>query len=374
MPVNVVLFFTREVSLQRWDEIGIFDREVALYRRLVDQGHTVTFLTYGNTGDLAYADRLGGISVRCNRWGLPLRVYALLMPLIHRVVLRQADVLKTNQTFGSTAALRAARLWKKPLIARSGYLWSSLVHRQHGPDSSITKRSQKIEDRVLRGGNLIIVTTSAIREDILTRLPELSGRVHVVPNYVDTAQFHPNPPERSSAQRLCVVGRLSEEKNLAELIRAMQDLPVALDLIGQGPIKEELEAIAEGNKRVRFCGPKPHGDLPKLMNEYAAFVLPSLYEGHPKALIEAMACGMPIICTDVPGIREVIRHDETGWLCGTDAASLREAIETVLADGDLRTRLGNNARAYALEHYALDQIVKQEVALYRKAMGRQGKD
>ena len=87
------------------------------------------------------------------------------------------------------------------------------------------------------------------------------------------------------------------------------------------------------------------------------FILPSLYEGHPKVLIEAMACGMPIIGANTPGIREMIQHQDNGFLCGTDVKSIRKAIVTVLGDHKLRQRIGNNARKHAVTKFSLNHII-----------------
>src|SRR3546814_18364330 len=81
-----------------------------------------------------------------------------------------------------------------------------------------------------------------------------------------------------------------------------------------------------------------------MINAGRIFVLPSSYEGHPKTLLEAMACGAAVIGTDVPGIREVIEDGRTGLLCAPTAAALRDAIERLLSDEPLRRRLGGHAR------------------------------
>ena len=86
-------------------------------------------------------------------------------------------------------------------------------------------------------------------------------------------------------------------------------------------------------------------------------------EGQPRVLIEAMACGMPIIGSNVRGIRSAIEHKVTGYLCDTDAASITDAIRTVLSNPDLMRKLGANARQHALEHYALEQQARHEYEL-----------
>jgi glycosyltransferase involved in cell wall biosynthesis len=107
-----------------------------------------------------------------------------------------------------------------------------------------------------------------------------------------------------------------------------------------------------------------HGDLATHYRNASVFVLPSLYEGHPKTLLEAMSCGCAVLAADSPGIREVIRHGETGWLCGVDAMSIRAALAHLMSDAGLRMRLGQNARAFAVANFALDKIVDMELGVY----------
>ncbi|MGA1790699.1 MAG: glycosyltransferase family 4 protein, partial [bacterium] len=142
-------------------------------------------------------------------------------------------------------------------------------------------------------------------------------------------------------------------------------LDVELDIIGDGPLRKELENEAECNPRLHLLGNIANEQLPDYLRTYAAFVLPSFYEGHPKTLIEAMSCGLPVITTNVPGINNIVEHGETGWLCNTDANSLQDAILKVLSDLDLQKRLGKNARQYVLKHYSLDRAVKAELAIYQ---------
>ena len=128
--MHLVLFFTRGVSLQTWASVGSLEREIALYLRLGEKGVHVTFITYGGSGDLQYASQHDGIEILCNRWNLPPRWYERLLPFLHARILRSADVIKTNQTNGADVALRAARIWRKPLIARCGYMWSEFAQRR----------------------------------------------------------------------------------------------------------------------------------------------------------------------------------------------------------------------------------------------------
>jgi glycosyltransferase involved in cell wall biosynthesis len=100
-------------------------------------------------------------------------------------------------------------------------------------------------------------------------------------------------------------------------------------------------------------------------------VLPSYREGLPKALLEAAACGRPMIATDVPGCREIVREDETGLLVpAKDATALADAIARLTGDAALRQRLGTRARAVAEVEFAEDVVVRETLALYRELLPR----
>src|SRR5918997_1955963 len=103
--LGLILFFTRGVSLRNWDKWGMFDREVALYQRLQERGVQVSFVTYGDSRDLKYTQRLPGINILCNQWKLPYSVYERLLPLLYAPRLQRCDIVKTIQTPGSEVAL-----------------------------------------------------------------------------------------------------------------------------------------------------------------------------------------------------------------------------------------------------------------------------
>ncbi len=346
----------------------MFDREVALYRRLQERGALVSFVTYGGREDLKYARRLPGIRILCNRWRLSQNRYDRLIPWLHWRTLFSCDAIKTNQADGGDVALRAARQWHKPLVARCGYLGS--VNAARAGSETEARRARQIEREVFAGAEAVVVTTPAMAEDVVARVPEARQRTRVIPNYVDTEQFRPFPEVIPQCD-LIFVGRLSPEKNVENLLEAICPLDVTLTLVGNGPLRQTLRTrYGDLAGRVRWHDAVPSRDLPAMLNRAKAFVLPSHYEGHPKALLEAMACGLPVIGGDSPGIRDLVCHGETGWLCGTDAASIRRAVQTVLADAGLRQRLGSRARALAVEQFGLDRIVEMEWALLHEVVER----
>jgi glycosyltransferase involved in cell wall biosynthesis len=361
--VRLVLFFTRGLSLRVWDEIGTLDREAALYRRLGSALRRITFVTYGDR-DQVYAGRLGGIQVQSNRWRMPGRFYEQYLEKVLPWSWAGPMVIKSNQMQGADIALAAARLRKKPFIARCGYLPSDNIERAHGADSPQAKQAQALERRVFSGADRVVVTTAAIRQNILHRYQVRPERVRVIPNYVDTTLFAPAPGEARRPKRLLYVGRLEEEKNPRALFAAVEGLDVELAVVGKGSLREALACeAAQRRLRVTFLGNLPNHELPQLLNGAAAFVLPSLIEGHPKALLEAMACGRPVIGTAVPGIRELITDRVTGLLSEPRPESLRAAVCEVLNDEALGARLGAAARAHVADRFSVEKVAEMELAL-----------
>jgi glycosyltransferase involved in cell wall biosynthesis len=111
-----------------------------------------------------------------------------------------------------------------------------------------------------------------------------------------------------------------------------------------------------------------HAELPRWLAGADAFVLPSFTEGHPKALIEAMASGLPCIASDCPGNRSLIRDGETGLLFDpSSAAALARALERALGDPALGRALGRRARTLVCEEYDLRRLVAAEIDLLKRA-------
>ena len=369
--MRLVVFFSRGMSLDLWRRAGILDRELALYRALMPHLEHLAFVTYGGAQDTALASHIPTVEILPNRWRLPSNLYSVLAPLIHRGTLRRATILKTNQINGAWCAVIAKRLFRKTLVVRCGFLWSDNVARLHA-GSWREAAARRLERQAFRAADAVIVAAEAHRDAIIDRYHLEASRVHVIPNYVDPAVFRPMPEVTREPGRVTFIGRLDEGKNVTALLDAVEGLPdVRLTIIGEGPLREQLQAAASRlGVSATFLGTRPHAELPVLLNRSSAFVLPSHYEGHPKALVEAMACGVPVIGTRVPGIREIVAHRDTGYLCGTSAGEIRSAIQEVLGDAALRDRMSAGATAYAHTLCSVEAAVDRELAVLRPLGGR----
>ena len=366
--MKLVLFFTRGVSLRTWDNDGIFDREVAIYQMLQNKGINISFVTYGSSSDFDYMDRIPGINILCNRWKLPKFFYEFFLHRLHTSALRECNVIKTNQTNGADIALRSARYWHKPLIVRCGYMWSYFAAKNFGNDSGKARRARRVESRVFNTAQRVVVTTSSMKTDVCERIPGACSKTAVIPNYVDTKNFRQDNTNDRDID-VIFIGRFEHQKNIRALLEAVESLNVQTVLIGSGKLENQLkQRFSSFNNNLHWVRNMPHSELPDYINRAHLFILPSHYEGHPKVFIEAMSCGATVIGADAPGIREIINHGMNGWLCGTSPESIRAAILHLLNDPGLCSKLGNNARKYALEHFDLDRILKMEEKVLKSVM------
>jgi len=364
---TLTLFMTRGMSLSTWDTIGILKREMALYQRILEKGWKVNIVTFGNSDDLIYEKQYPGLSVLCNRLSLPLRLYEAVLPYLHRRKLKGSCLFKTNQTDGGLSALRCAGMFSKPLIARCGFMLSEFKRRSGEAD--MVEPVMKMERELFHGADRCVVTSPTMAEYETEQLNISAEKIELIPNYVSPAFFESKWSLPQKRPLVLSIGRLNEQKNYAELIRAVAGMDATLRIIGEGDRRNELEELAVSTGcDLELPGALPHAKLPEEICRASVFAQPSLYEGHPKTLIEAMACGIPVIGTDVPGIREIISHEETGLLCGTEAPAIGSAITSVLAEPEQAMRLGTNARTFCRSQYHLDAIAEKELALYRSIL------
>ena len=348
------------MSLVGWDNAGIINREILLYKRLILKGIQVSFITYGNSDDLKYFDRLPGIKVLCNKWGLPKYIYNKYLHIIHRKHLKSCNIIKTNQMFGADIALKSAKYYKKPLINRMGYMWSDFTKRENGDFQEIIS----YEENIFQNSDKIVVTTQEMYQNVVRRDKQLKNKISIIPNYVNTDLFEPVVENKKEFDVL-FIGRITHQKNVQGLLEALKDLNIKALIIGDGDLKKGLiEQYGDLDGRVVWQDAIPHNDLPNIMNRCLIYILPSFYEGHPKTLIEAMSAGMTVIGSDSPGIQNIIENGVNGVVCKTDANSIRNTINDLLKNPELCKSLGKYAYKYVLENNSLDKILDLEYQMY----------
>lgn len=120
---------------------------------------------------------------------------------------------------------------------------------------------------------------------------------------------------------------------------------------------------------LKLTGNLPNERLPQILREHQIFAITSSWEGHPKALIEAMACGMPCIGVDGTGIRNFIEHGKNGWLVKATHDSLVKGISELLENDELCVKLSKDARAFVIKHYGFKECFSKEYKLMSSFIG-----
>jgi glycosyltransferase involved in cell wall biosynthesis len=212
----------------------------------------------------------------------------------------------------------------------------------------------------------------------LLRFPGLHRKLHLISNGVDltelqtagTAAAEMTEWKASGERIIGYIGQLISRKGIDTLIRAFSELPFTnrrLCIVGEGPQRAELESLAvrlgEG-ERVRFLGYRV--DRIAFLRGFDAFVLPSALEGTPRCVLEAMAVGIPVIATDIPGCRTLIKAATTGLLFEFgDVAGLSEALTRLFADSREREALAHAAKAYVNAQFSAEVMAARYTELYR---------
>jgi glycosyltransferase involved in cell wall biosynthesis len=223
-----------------------------------------------------------------------------------------------------------------------------------------------------------VVFVSAGNRDTMDRLVGLDGvATRVIPNGVEVARVGVRAaavPRRTGAPgRVMTAARFAPEKGLDVLLRAVARLPRStvdtVDLYGDGPERAALERlVAELDLDDRVGLHRWRDDIPEQMARHDLFVLPSTAEGMPYALLEAMAAGIPVIASDVPGNVEALAGGSAGTVVPRrDPAALAAAMAARLADPDGTARLARAAHRRARERYDLSGQMRRTVALWPPA-------
>ena len=243
------------------------------------------------------------------------------------------------------------------------------VRRRKGTSYGFLYRA--LERIGLRGTDRVIAVNAGTARWYADRYPRLAGRIDVVPVAVDTERFHPMDQAVararfgvSAGRVLAYAGRLTVEKRVEAIVRAIREVPGAELLIaGEGPEEPRLRELAR-DAPVRFLGPIGHEEMPALLNAADVLVLPSEFEGMPTVALEALACGTPVAATPVGGLPEVVVPGKTGWLV-EDLDRLPEVLRNALRDAPpMEAACVATARTYSW-----DAVVERILAVYRLVEG-----
>lgn len=293
---------------------------------------------------------------------------------------RQVDLLHVHLPYSGILGRVASRLAPvKGVVYSEHNLWE----RYHWLTSAANRLTFGYNDAV-------IAVSSEVEQSIRCRYkPHSRQRLCTILNGVDIDQLvtnsqgsHGVKPEfgiPDNHSLIVHVANFTAKKRHQDLIQAArmvidQNPQTTFLLVGQGPLEPDVMAQAKALKlenNVVFAGFRT--DAPRLIAAADVFVLPSLYEGLPIAMLEAMALGRPVVASRVGGVPEAITDGVDGLLVDTLAPSqLAERVLTLLHSAELRQRLSENAVQKVRDHFSVQRMVKSTEALYSSVLAGKG--
>jgi glycosyltransferase involved in cell wall biosynthesis len=226
------------------------------------------------------------------------------------------------------------------------------------------------EKQAYANSDIVFTMSNANRKVLIEEYGLSEDKIKVIPHGVDTSKFCRREIEKENFIIL-FVGALIPRKGGEYLIRAFKEVKkrnanVKLIFIGEGPERKKLELLATKLKlEVEFLGLVGDEELVHYLNKAEIFVLPSLIEGFGQAILEAMACELPVIATNTTSILEVV--GDAGILVKPrNPKALAEAISTLIEDGKLRRDIGRKGRKRVEEKFSWDKIASEAIKFYEE--------
>jgi glycosyltransferase involved in cell wall biosynthesis len=282
--------------------------------------------------------------------------------------------------FSTIMASLIRRIGSPPLIITTHGIMSASA-----PDWFNMLYIKTIGKWTLKSADKIICYTEMEKDKLANMLKIDSEKISVIPNGVDTDLFHPNPDiekhsNQSNAITILWVGRFVRGKGVKYMIQAakilIKEVPdLKILLVGDGPLKGEIEGLIEKfdlKKNVIIKENISNENMPEVYQKSDICVLPSLNEGVPKTLLEAMACGKPVVISEFPHLADMTKNAGLMFPKG-DVHALVDNIIRLIRDKELAKELGNSGRKKIVEEHSWENTVLKTIEFYEEVVGHKGR-
>jgi glycosyltransferase involved in cell wall biosynthesis len=208
-----------------------------------------------------------------------------------------------------------------------------------------------LNKKIWQKASSIIANSKSLQKLAQKTADKINRKVVYIPNGVDGNIFFPGKKIINNKFKVLYIGRISREKNIKMLIRAIKQMPeinninLECEIVGRGPQEKELLKMVGDLKIdsiIKFSGWLDREETPDKFKEADVFILPSKSEGMPNVVLEAMASGLPVITTDISGNQELIENDKNGILVN-DSNQLTEALIKLIKYPELRNRFSQSS-------------------------------
>ncbi len=357
------------------DRSGAEKQMVLLATGLPRDRFRVEVATLTRLGPYEAALRAAGIPVTPIGKRLKLDPGAFLR-LVRLLKAKRFDVLQTWIFAADTYGRVAARVAGVPVVVTAEM---AVDYWKGRTELAIDRRLARWTDRVVGNSEAVVAfyRQNGIPEDRLAMIP--SGIGDEEPPPVDPAEVRTSFGWPGDAPLVLFAGRLAPQKGVDDLLAALDLLQhvrpdICTLIVGDGPLRHRLEALTRAYRldgAVRFLGHRD--DIPRLLAAADLLVLPSLYEGLPNVVLEAMRFRKPVVATAAPGTTELVQDGRTGLLVPIQhPPALTQAIRLVIEDPDLARRLGAAGRARVETDFRAETMVARFAELYEQLARAKG--
>jgi glycosyltransferase involved in cell wall biosynthesis len=358
--------------ITRSDDLGgaqIHVRDLA--STLVESGHHVVVLA-GGGGVLARQLTERGVEIVDLRYMArplrPVRDLRALRELTGQLRRIRPDIISTHSSkAGILGRIAGRRLGIPTLTTAHGWLFD--LPRTRGRDWAVWS----IEKSMAPLARRIVTVCESDRELAIASGLSNPDRFVTIHNAMPDVGVDLRADPGVDPPRLLMVARFAPQKDHETLFRALAtlvDLDWTADLVGSGPLEEALRSMAISlglSERVRFLGMRE--DVPHLIAGSQLYLLISHWEGFPRSILEALRGGLPVVATDVGGVREAVIDGDTGFLIPEDDDTLlADRLRRLLEDPALRATMGRAARNHYEAHFTFDRLVRESLALYESVL------
>ena len=368
--MRVIIFFTYGISLKSWEESGLLDREIKLYKFLAKNYDIhFTFVTYGDKEDNAIIENEKNFNIvpiyqyfqKSNNFFIEF-LKSLFYPIrLNKIIGFENSIIKTNQLWGSWIAIVVKLIYGCPLIIRTGYDLLTFKRNENKSNIKIFFYKQ-LTKYSLKYSNYYIVTSSYDRETLERLFKKFRHKLIIIPNWVEII----NSKNKNIVEnKIISIGRLEKQKNFKHLIESFSNSNIEINIFGNGSEMAELVSFSKSkNTIVNFHGNLENDKLNEVLTNYRFFCTSTLYEGNPKAILEAMAAGCVVIAPDIKGINNIIQNDINGLIYDYSKTNPFE-IYKKFVNVDT-SKISQNAINYVRENHNLDRIAEKEYSLYKE--------